>query len=1004
MSMTTEDQLIVDRYQIVAELGAGGMGTVFLARDQKLQREVAIKVLNASSAEDAENIERFKREVTVVAGLSHPNVISLYDFVEDDEQQYAVMEYAKGVTLDEYMEQNSLSRSDITGFAIGIAKGLQAAHQKGIVHRDIKPANILITEDAQVKILDFGLAKDKPPLEFSDETVSAADLKTQAGTILGTLGYMSPEQVKGRPSDTRSDIFSFGAVIYEMLIGERAFKRESAIETLSAILTEEVELPKVGTNAQNDMLLEITRLCLKKDPDERFQDLQDVVSAIEEVRLESGATGKGSLKLVFSALVGIVVVLAGVLFIPGDTDNTLDSNSIVDVSDTDESEPAIDGDEDQGNAEEHARQELLPEMLRLVNAEKYLDAYFLGEQIAQSIPDDAVFLDVFDDVSMRFAINSEPQGASVFVGSYGDDPAEFEHVGNTPIEHVVMSPEMKHVILKQDGYLDLNRFYGQGRIGKFTEIDATLTATDDVPEGMVPVFSGSAPILPGLFRGKGSSVVPEFVMDQYEITNRQYKIFVDSEAYSDPQIWGETFVLNGQEIPFEEAKALFVDATGRPGPSTWEIGSYRTGMEEYPVQGVSWYEARAYARFVQKDLPTIHHWSRANQISGNDLRAHMISLSNLKSDSFLKVGESRALSGFGFHDLCGNVSEWTLNAVGSQRIAIGGSAEDEEYFFNQPTAIDPFDRSSKRGFRCVQYIGEPDPELAGEVKLVLRDYTDSEPVSDEVFEIYRSQFDYDKTPLNVNVNFVKEDESEDHTVERVEYSSSYDSEDKIIAYIFLPKNVEPPYQTVIWFQGAWCIRPIPSADRIGLDGFGTPSFFVKSGRAFVVPILKGQWDRSDGLTTWMSNDSTDYADYLIKWTKDFRRTIDYLETRPEFDTDKICYFGTSWGAFNFPIIGAVEPRIEMSVCLVGGLSMTPARPEVDQISFIHRVKQPTLWLAGEYDRIFPFAESSKAAFDRLGTDAADKKMMTFPTGHNVPLAGFLTELLNWLDKYLGPVK
>ena len=176
--MTTEDQLIVDRYQIVAELGAGGMGTVFLALDQKLQREVAIKVLNASSAEDAENIERFKREVTVVAGLSHPNVISLYDFVEDDQQQYAVMEYAKGVTLDEYMEQNSLSRSDITGFAIGIAKGLQAAHQKGIVHRDIKPANILITEDAQVKILDFGLAKDKPPLEFSDETVSACLLYT----------------------------------------------------------------------------------------------------------------------------------------------------------------------------------------------------------------------------------------------------------------------------------------------------------------------------------------------------------------------------------------------------------------------------------------------------------------------------------------------------------------------------------------------------------------------------------------------------------------------------------------------------------------------------------------------------------------------------------------------------------------------------------------------------------------------------------------------------------
>ncbi|MEO6326452.1 MAG: serine/threonine-protein kinase [Thermoanaerobaculia bacterium] len=226
-------------YEILSPLGAGGMGEVYRARDTKLKRDVAIKVLPESFARDVDALARFEREALDVAALSHPNILAIFDFGTHDGIAYAVMEPLEGQTLRAALDSGDLLARKSVEWATQIARGLSAAHEKGIVHRDLKPENLFVTRDGHVKILDFGLAKQGHAFAKDETSAPTEQRGTEPGTVMGTVGYMSPEQVRGLAVDHRSDIFSFGTVLYEMLTLRRAFKRESAADTMAAILKEE---------------------------------------------------------------------------------------------------------------------------------------------------------------------------------------------------------------------------------------------------------------------------------------------------------------------------------------------------------------------------------------------------------------------------------------------------------------------------------------------------------------------------------------------------------------------------------------------------------------------------------------------------------------------------------------------------------------------------------------------------------------------------------------------
>jgi eukaryotic-like serine/threonine-protein kinase len=311
-------------YEIQSLVGAGGMGEVYRAHDSRLDRTVAIKVLPASYSADRERLQRFAQEARAAAALNHPNILSIFDIGEEQGSPYVVSELLEGETLREKLKNGPLPIRRVIDYASQVAKGLAAAHEKGIVHRDLKPENLFLTNDGRVKILDFGLAKLIHPEAPGSGDAPTVQVATETGMVMGTAGYMSPEQVRGKPTDHRSDIFSFGAILYEMISGKRAFHGESAADTMSAILKEEVpELSETNRNVPPG-LERIVRHCLEKLPPQRFQSAGDLAFDLESMTDVSATSKSGaqaavqqaeaaSSKRSLAAVAGLVVIAAAML-------------------------------------------------------------------------------------------------------------------------------------------------------------------------------------------------------------------------------------------------------------------------------------------------------------------------------------------------------------------------------------------------------------------------------------------------------------------------------------------------------------------------------------------------------------------------------------------------------------------------------------------------------------------------------------------------------------------
>ena len=282
----------LDSFEIVAPLGAGGMGEVYRARDTALKRDVAIKVLPEYWSRDPERLHRFEQEAQAAAALNHPNIVSIFHVGQYNGSPYIVTELLHGETLRERLRKGALRLHEALDHGAEIARGLGAAHDAGIVHRDLKPENIFITKDGRVKILDFGLAKLDPAKSSSGDQPTLTHQQTSPGQVLGTVGYMSPEQVRGQPADARSDIFAAGAVLYEMLAGKPAFRKATSAETMSAILNEDPQaVSQVAPNLPPGLQRVVNR-CLGKSPEQRFQHASDVAFALEA--LSDSGSGSGT--------------------------------------------------------------------------------------------------------------------------------------------------------------------------------------------------------------------------------------------------------------------------------------------------------------------------------------------------------------------------------------------------------------------------------------------------------------------------------------------------------------------------------------------------------------------------------------------------------------------------------------------------------------------------------------------------------------------------------------
>jgi hypothetical protein len=940
-------------YTIERRLGAGGMGEVWQAHDERLGRDVAIKLLLPHPS-NAERVRAFQREARAAGTLNHTNVLTVYDVGEHGGAPFLVTECLEGQSLRARLSAGALPVDAALDVALQVARGLGAAHARGIVHRDLKPENIFLAEDGRVKILDFGLATlHEAALPTSPSHEHRTEILRTLGA--GTAGYMAPEQLRGEGVDRRTDIFALGAVLYEMLAGRRPLKVNSTLATVDAVLTlQPPDLSEVNPGIPPP-LSQIARRCLAKSPDERFATIDELVSAFDSVVRSRSLPPPISLITIVRrpAVMATVMVIILAIAAGGWRWYVVTSRA------------------------RWARTIAGPEIQRLANHGAVVEAFLLARQALDVEPDDPHLKQLFQDVSMPANITTDPVGADVALSAYRTPSASWFPLGQTPLSGVRIPRGFFRVRISKAGFQPIHASRSPA------PLRYRLDPVDALPPGMVRVVGSRDAIRPGLAGG-----LDDYWIDKFEVSNRQYKEFVDQGGYRRRDHWREPFLEGGRSVPWEEAVERFNDATGQPGPATWASGTYPAGQEEFPVGGVSWYEAAAYAAFAGRSLPTVHHWFLAARLGRF---ADILTVSNFGGTGPARVGSG--LGTFGTFDMAGNVKEWCSTATNSRRFLLGGAWNEPRYMYGDYDAREPFERAPGYGFRLAKYIRPLSPAVTAPVRiegLALAARTDT-PVGDDIFAVYRRQHDYDRAPLNAVVEATEEtDLWQKHTVE---FDAAYGGE-RMRAVLFLPKNASPPYQTVIFFPAADAFLLRSSRDL----SLVRVSFLIASGRAFLYPVYKGTYERT------MSDEmgSNAQRDLYIAWSRDLGRAIDYLETRTDIDRARLAFYGLSAGADVGVLLTALEPRLKTSVLQGAGIWHVSA-PEIDPLNYAPRVRMPTLMLNALYDFELPVETAQRPLFELLGTPAQHKRHRVFESGHSIPVDDVAGEILPWLDRYLGSV-
>jgi serine/threonine protein kinase/dienelactone hydrolase len=1007
---------MIGRYRLLEKIGEGGMAVVYMAEQtEPIRRKVALKIIKLGM-DTKSVIARFEAERQALAMMDHPNIAKVLDAgATETGRPYFVMELVTGVSITEYCDKNNLSTKERLTLFIQVCNAVQHAHQKGIIHRDIKPTNVMVTrhEGRPVpKVIDFGIVK------AINQKLTEKTLFTRYAHIIGTPAYMSPEQADlGDPDvDTRSDIYSLGVLLYELLTGTTPFSEEELrkagyLEMQRVIREQEPPKPSTKLSTLGETLTDIAK-CRGSTPDLLTKTIRGdldwiVIKSLEKDRTRRYETSHALAEDIERHLKN-EPILAGS---PGmfyrlqkfvrRHRSHLATATVVTVLAVGLAITAVKY--RRTSRLEWAKGEALPRIVELVQAGEISSAFPLAQELQKVIPNDPTLINLWPRISKVYSINTTPAGAQVFCREYSDQDGPWHYLGRSPLKDITLANCIYRWKIEKQGF-DTHECVSD------QSIQVRLRETDLAGE-MAWIDGWRTKLHQYSYAHVTSVEVPGFWMDKYEVTNEQFQDFVNAGGYTNAEYWeGLDFIKDGRQLSWQEVMGQFKDQTGQPGPFTWEDGTYPQGQERYPVSGVSWFEAMAYARFSGKSLPTVHHWKQAACLWQAFV---IIPFSNLEFEGTAPVGSHPGMGYTGLYDMAGNVKEWCLNATddsGHVRYLLGGGWGEPTYMFTEADSREPWDRSRQNGFRCVRYAqGEASPAqvLFRSLNLYpMRDLSDLESFSDEEFRSFKAQYQYDQTPLHPKAEKM-EDSSPFWHKERITFDAAYDGE-RMIAYLFLPRKANPPYQTVIYFPGAGAVYDESFDD---LESRKITEYIITSGRALLYPIYYGTYERPAARgRVWdlssIAQTPLAYRDWAIKMVKDLRRCIEYLETRPDLDSDRVAYYGMCLGGAIGPIMLAVEGRIKTGIFLVGGIPAVEIPRSVDVALYAERVTVPVLMVNGKEDFLVP-KMASYGLYERLGTPDEQKEYKSYPGGHGIYALFYKqiqADVLAWLDRYLGPVE
>lgn len=1023
---SNESQSFVGRklghYQILSMVGSGGMGEVYKAEDLKLGRTVALKLLPAGNVTDTQSRRRFLREARAASALNHPNIVTIHAIEQADGQDFIVMEFVEGRTLKALIETQPLGYEQVVSLGIQIADALSAAHSAGIIHRDIKPANLLVTAQGNAKVLDFGLAKKFRSSSNSlnqDAEVSTTGI-TEAGLIMGTVSYMSPEQARGEDLDARSDVFSLGCVLYEAATGKRPFNGGSALSVMHEIATAD----PVPTSSINPKLPtefdSLIQRCLAKEKESRLQSAAELAEELKGLNLSTrqghktystkNPRKKISRSTIIATLLSILVVVTGLLFYWRYSNLKWASETI-------------------------------PQVEELARAENFSEAYALALKIKQYLPNDSALLQLMPLISDDLSVSSEPPGASVYLKLFAHDkPSLRRLIGTTPINNLQIARGDYVIEIEKAGYSTFQRSVStrldriqkaifdpaeQRREVKMIEtkagnlaisldanapirIQARLIPTDQALSGMTLVPGGEYKLTSYGKPTDDSVRLNDFYIDQFEVSNRDFKEFVSAGGYLKRQFWKHSFIRNGKQILWEEAMKLLIDRTGLPAPRNWSNQNYPDGKAMHPVTDINWYEAAAYAEFRGKQLPNIFQWEKAARngaythfhgfilpwgLSGGhetiEGRANFLSGGTLPVDS-LEFG----MSAYGCYNMAGNVAEWLANPQAEGFTTAGGSWKDPQYVFANFGAYPGFYNANTLGFRCVLNSANSDADQGAMPLNPADEVPTYKATSEAEFQAMLRHYQYDQTPLDSQI--VETIETEAWRREKITFSGAMT--ERAFAWLYLPKHARTPLQVIHYVPTDAAYYGLTLPEEI--EAHAAP--YIKAGRAVFAVVLKGYKERPwppDRQPVQMN--SVAFREMVINWATDHRRGLDYLATRSDIDSKKIACFGVSVNPRKLTII-AVENRYAAVILLGAGLikSWSNMIPETNGANFVSHIRAPKLMINGRYDEAIPFKTEGEPLYKLL---REPKQLVVLDQGHVPPLEVTVPIINGWLDKTLGVV-